>query len=158
MKQDNEERPQPKRGQEEKNEKDEGQGKKQGSNGGRKLAEWVSLGISILLIVGTAGYLIYQMFLPRSPYLRLTVKPLIAEVRQQGKQYILPVEVSNNGRRTIRELTVEVKQETPEGQQSTREIKIDYLGEKSRQKAYLTLEQDPRSMKIEAAPSYYLLD
>jgi uncharacterized protein (TIGR02588 family) len=75
----------------------------------RRFAEWISLGISTVLLLCLAGYLLLQALAPDSPYLLAEARPLTAEVQQKGDRYILPIEISNQGRRTLRELKVEVQ-------------------------------------------------
>jgi uncharacterized protein (TIGR02588 family) len=124
----------------------------------RRFAEWISLGISTVLLLCLAGYLLLQALAPDSPYLLDEARPLTAEVQQKGDRYILPIEISNQGRRTLRELKVEVRATEPGGKSDTRELQIDYLGEQSAQKVFLYFEQDPRGSRVETRPVYYLVD
>ena len=86
-----------------------GQGQGGPPAGGRKLAEWVSLGGSSLLVAGIAGFLVYQAILGESEYVPATVTPQPNEVREVGGWYVLAVEVRNHGRRTLRGFTGEVR-------------------------------------------------
>ncbi|HTE20375.1 MAG TPA: hypothetical protein VK689_18580, partial [Armatimonadota bacterium] len=61
----------------------------------RTLAEWVSLGISILLIVALAGYLLRAAARGDDPYVPTEVRPLLDQARQVGGAFILPVEIAN---------------------------------------------------------------
>jgi uncharacterized protein (TIGR02588 family) len=133
-----------------------GQGRRAGAS--RRFAEWISLGISAVLLLSLAGYLILQALAPDSPYLLAEARPLTEEVQQKGDRFILPIEISNRGRRTLRELKVEVGVTEPGGRSETRELQIDYLGEQSAQTVFLYFEQDPRALQIEARPVHYLID
>jgi uncharacterized protein (TIGR02588 family) len=133
-----------------------GQGRQAGAS--RRFAEWISLGISAVLLLCLAGYLLLQALTPDSPYLLAEARPLTAEVEQKGGRFILPIEITNRGRRTLRELKVEVRMTEPSGQADTRDLAIDYLGEQSTQKVFLYFEQDPRTLQIEARPVHYLID
>lgn len=128
-----------------------------GGRSARTVAEWISLGISILLILGMAAYLVYQGLQPHPPYLPIAVRPLWSQMEHGGGRYLLPLEVKNQGRRTARQLVVEVESTGPEGKPEKREITVDYLGERSTQKVYLSFDRDPRQAQLKAAPSYYQL-
>jgi uncharacterized protein (TIGR02588 family) len=127
-------------------------------SGPRRLAEWVSLGISMALILGLAGSLLYEALQPHPPYVPAEVKPLIAEIREESDRYILPIQVANHGERTLRDLTVEVEYLSPDGKTETRDITIDYLGERSEQKVYTYFDRHPRDLHVRARPISYRLD
>ena len=142
------------------NRQSRGAGKKagRGRSGPRKLAEWVSLGISAALIATLAGYLVYQGLQPQPPYVAAEAQVLMNRVLEKDGKYILPIEVVNHGRLTLRELNVEVEYRGPDGKQETREFTIDYLGEQSKQKIYLYFDQHPRDLQVKAEPLTYRLD
>ena len=123
----------------------------------RKLAEWVTMGISMLLILGLAGYLVFQGFQPAPPYIPAEVRALMQQVRQDGERYILPVEVANRGNRTLRDLKVEVTYLGPEGKE-TQDFLIDYLGERSQQNLFFYFDRHPAELQVETQPVSYRLD
>jgi uncharacterized protein (TIGR02588 family) len=122
------------------------------------VAEWISLGVSALLLLGLAGYLLFQASQPRAPYITVEARPMLSDVRQEAGRYILPVAITNQGRRTLRELQVEVSYQSAGGRRETREVQIDYLGQQSRQEVYLYFDRDPRELQVQCAPLYYRLD
>ena len=124
----------------------------------RTLAEWVSLGISALLILALAGYLLRESGRGDTPYVRTEVRPLLDQVRQEGSTFILPVEITNGGRRMLRALKVEVTYQGPDGKEESRELDIDYLGERSSQTVYLYFDRHPRDLKVEAKPLHYQVE
>jgi uncharacterized protein (TIGR02588 family) len=136
-----------------------GSGKKAaGQDTERRVAEWVTLSVSTLLILAISAYLLIEATRPVGPYVPVEARPLPEEVRQEGKQYILPIEITNRGRRTVRDLQIEVKLRAPGGTSETREWTIDFLAEQSRQKAYLYLPWPPDPTGIEAKPLLYRLE
>lgn len=124
---------------------------------GRKLAEWVTLLISGVLVFGLAGFLLVQALRPHPKYVPVRATPRFEHVQKQGRQFFLPIEVENRGRRTIREVNIEVKW-MEQGKPQSRDVPIDYLGEQSSQTAIVIFEADPRNLRVEAAPTYYRLD
>ena len=124
----------------------------------RTLAEWVSLGVSALLIISMVGFLIYEGVRGQPPFVPTQVRPLAHEARRLGERYILPIEVRNLGDRTLRELEIEATYRTPEGKEETQEFTVAYLGEGSSTRLYLYLDRDPSGEKIEARAVHYLSD
>ena len=125
----------------------------------RTLAEWVSLGVSCLLIVGLAGFLVYETARGDDPYNLARTAARTDEARQVEAVFILPVDVENKGRRTLRDLEVELTYTPPGKQQPERATKtIDYLGEGSTQTLYFYLDHDPRQTSVHVRPLHYRLD
>jgi len=124
---------------------------------GRQLAEWVTLLASSVLVFGLAGFLVVQALQPHSKYVPVRATPRFEHIEKQGKQYFLPIEVENRGRRTIREVNIEVKW-SEAGKPQSRDVPIDYLGEQSSQTAIVIFDADPKLLRIQAAPTYYRLD
>ena len=134
-------------------------GGKRGRSWSRTLAEWVSLGVSCLLIAALAAFLAYEIVKGNDPYTlaRMAARP--DEARQVEAVFILPVDVENSGRRTLRDLEVELTY-TPPGQQQAEKAEktIDYLGEGSKQTLYFYLDHDPRQMAVRVRPLHYRVD
>ena len=59
-------------------------GKEGGEKKGRTTAEWVSLFVSVAIVLALVGGLIYQIFARGSRPPIIEVKPLMEEVRQEG--------------------------------------------------------------------------
>ena len=127
------------------------------ASAGRKLAEWVTLAVSCVLVFGLAAFLLVQALKPHSKFVAVRATPRFEHVEKQGSQYFLPIEIENRGQRTIREVNIEVKW-VEQGKAQSRDVLVNYLGEKSRQTTIVILERDPQSLRIEAAPTFYRLD
>lgn len=130
----------------------------EGQSTGHKLAEWVTLGVSILLVLALGGYLAYQAVRGETPFVPASVTPLIAQAKPEGNRYILPVEVENRGARTVRDFKGELTFRTPDGRWHTREFTIDFLGEHSKEMLYFYLEHPPKDLEILAGPQKYALE
>lgn len=127
--------------------------------GGRKLAEWVTMGVSTALVLGVVGFLIYQMTREQGPFVAVEVRLLADQTRQSGGRYVTPVEIHNRGRRTLRSFRGEVTFQTPDGTPGKREFEIDYLGEQVRRTVYVYFDRRPNELKdLYAVPLDYQLD
>lgn len=125
---------------------------------GRLLAEWVSLGISLVLILGVAGYLLYEALNQKTRLVVAEVTPRLEQTRHERSLYVVPIEVRNPGTHTLRNLKIEVTYTGSDGKEESRELEIDYLGEKSTQTLYVHLEEEPRAARLAAAPQSYRVE
>jgi uncharacterized protein (TIGR02588 family) len=126
---------------------------------GHTFAEWVSLGISTLLILSLAVYLVIEAFRADDPFVPVGVEALVSEARQLNGQFVLPVRITNRGGQTLRDLKVEVRFQAPgTAAPNTTELLLDYVGEGSEQIAYLYLDQPPGALKIEGRATSYRVD
>jgi uncharacterized protein (TIGR02588 family) len=124
----------------------------------RTAAEWTSLIVSAIIVFGLAAYLLIESRRPESDHVPAHVRVRTDQARQVGRQYVLPVEVFNRGRRTLRELSLEVTYTSREGQDEQREVLLDYVGEGSRETVYLYLDSDPAKLDVRAQPLFYRME
>jgi uncharacterized protein (TIGR02588 family) len=124
----------------------------------RKLAEWVTMGLSVLVVAGVAGVLGYQATREKHAFVPAEMTPLLEEVREVNGQYILPLEVKNRGRRTLHGFKARVTSHPAQGPPEEREFEIDYLGEGATQKTYLYFDRHPRDLRVRAQPLGYRLE
>ena len=128
------------------------------ASGGRKLAEWVTLAASGLLVLAVAGFLAYQALREDGPYIVAELRPLPERVEHRDGQFILPVEVRNGGDRTLRDFRGEVVLRAPDGSADRHEFRIDYLGERATATVYVYSREDPAPLHIDARPLDYRLE
>ncbi len=125
---------------------------------GRKLAEWLTLGLSATLVLGVAAFLLYSALQDHPRFVPLEVRVLIEDARESGGHFIVPVEVRNLGRRSLKEITVRFSHASADGTQESGDFVVDHLGEGASHQAYLYLDQDPRAAKPDATASDYQLE
>lgn len=111
-----------------------------------RLAEWVSLLVSVAIIVALFGYLFFFPWkgggkAPSVP----TVEVRMNDRHLEGDKALVPVDVMNGGKSAIKNLIVEV---------DGTDITIDYLPAESRQTIFVLTPKD--SEKITARPKAYL--
>jgi uncharacterized protein (TIGR02588 family) len=124
----------------------------------RKLAEWVTLGTSALVVAGVAGFLIYEALREDSPFVPVHARVLMEQVRQEGGRYVVPVEVRNDGRQTLKEFKIHIRYRSIDGTPQNSDFLIDYLGERKSQKVYLYFDRAPSELRVEVEPFAYQLE
>ena len=123
----------------------------------RKLAEWVTLGVSSATILGLMTYLVLDLTEPDSPYVELVATPMHAEARRVGERFVLPIDIANRGSRTVSHASFSVAVAgIDSGRNET--IEVDYLARESTQRVYKFVDRDPASAKVTVTPVYYRLD
>ena len=125
---------------------------------GRRVAEWVSLGVSLVLICGIAGLLVWEGVRRDSPLLPCDAVPQLDRAAKAGDRFVLPILVTNRGRQTMRDLKVQLEFRGEGGKNEEREFVLDYLGERSEQTIYAYFDQDPRTLDVRAMPVQYRLE
>ena len=71
----------------------------------------------------------------------------------------MPVTVKNLGDHTLRDLRISIDHQRPGGgEKQTQDFDIDYLGERAEQRIFIYLDEDPRTLTIEARAVQYRLD
>jgi uncharacterized protein (TIGR02588 family) len=135
-------------------------GRNLGRPASHTLAEWVSFGVSCLLIAGLAAFLVYEIVKRNDAYVVPRIVVRTDAVRQLEAVFILPVEVENTGRRTLRDLEIELTYTPPGNQQPEKKAEktFDYLGEGAKQTLYFYLDHDPRQVPVHVRPLHYRLD
>jgi uncharacterized protein (TIGR02588 family) len=130
-----------------------------GRSTGRTVAEWVSLGLSALLILGLAGFLLFEATRPSSPHVFPVIQPLPDNSRSDGSLHTLPVEVRNTGSKTLRDLRLVLSYKGAGGNTEESDLEIGYLGESSSTTVYFYLGEDPRGVKdLKVRPEHYRVE
>jgi|GEM_PF-3151722 len=116
------------------------------------------MAISAVLVLATAGYLIYRATREQVEAVPVRIAARVDESQAVEGGYVLPVDVQNLGDHTIHQFRGQVSWQDEAGYQQQREIEIDYIGERATQRVYLIVPDNPRRLQIAATPHSYLLD
>jgi uncharacterized protein (TIGR02588 family) len=121
------------------------------------MAEWLSFGVSLALILSVVGYLVARMLEPSAPVIDARVTPLFDEAKRQGSRFVLPVEVENRSPRSVRDLQISIRYEL-DGRPQSMQLVLDYVGQTSLHVVYAYFREDPRGLAIQAEPLSYSVD
>jgi uncharacterized protein (TIGR02588 family) len=136
-----------------------GQGGDEGPRtaGPRRIAEWVSFGISLALVAAVVSHLVARSLEPAPEAIQTHVRPLLDRVARQEGRFVVPFEVRNGSSRAVRDLQIRIRYEA-EGRPESMDVLIDYLGQASVQIVYGYFREDPRSLSLTAESVAYRLD
>jgi uncharacterized protein (TIGR02588 family) len=115
----------------------------------RTTAEWVTLGASILIILGLIGFITYEFFFSSTRPPLIEVNPRIEEVRQEGEAYYLPVEVSNRGDTIAEDIEVELTLTPEEGEPEAAQISLSFLSGGESADMITVFKSDPTTGRLE---------
>lgn len=124
----------------------------------QKLAEWVTLGVSVVIVAAAAGYMVYLAVRDSPRHVPADATLRLGEARQAQGRYVLPVEARNRGRRTLRDFQAELRYTPPGGQPEKREFKLDYLAAGATQTVYFYFDRPPAELNLEVSPQSYRLE
>ena len=125
--------------------------------GRRRIAEWLSFGLSLALILLLVVHLVGRALEPSPTVIDARVTPLFEQAAPRGSRFVLPVEVENRSPRAVRDLQIRIHYEL-DGRQESMELVLDYVGQTSLQVVYAYFRQDPRGLSLRVEPMSYRLD
>jgi uncharacterized protein (TIGR02588 family) len=115
--------------------------------------EWVVAALSLVLVLGVAGFLLHDAFgSPPSPP-RITFE--VDSVVRAGKGYLVEFRARNRGRTTAAGVEVEGELVSDTGSVETTGVTIDYVPAAGVTAAGLFFTEDPRKHRLEIRPKGY---
>jgi uncharacterized protein (TIGR02588 family) len=131
----------------------EGDGEEQPEGQGRSAAEWTTLAISIVLILGLLALVTYVSISGGNEPPIVEARALLDEMRHEGETYYLPVEVTNRGGRTAEEVLITAALAGSAGSAEESEFTLDFLagGETREGTAVFTTDPSAGELTIDVA-------
>jgi uncharacterized protein (TIGR02588 family) len=123
-----------------------------------RIAEWVSLIVSALLVGSVAVFLVVQALRPRSPFLDVEAELLVDRAEARGDSFVAPLQVTNHGDRALTRIVVSIREEGQADAGSAREVELTYVGGGASRIAYVVFEDDPRGRAFVARSQHYDLE
>ena len=109
----------------------------------RSFAEWLSFGISSLIVGTTAGLVIYSWTTGRNSPPILAIQRT-EPIREVDGQFYVPFEISNTGGETAESLQVIAELKVKTAVQESGDLQIDFLSRGETEKAAFVFKTDPR--------------
>lgn len=115
---------------------------------GHSTAEWVTLTISLLLILGLVGLVINLSLTGGAEPPHFTATPVLGEMRQVGRSSYLPIVVTNLGGIAAQEVRVVGDLVTRDGEAMVAEFTLDILAGGESRQGTLVFQADPRESEL----------
>jgi uncharacterized protein (TIGR02588 family) len=125
--------------------------------GPRRLAEWLSFGVSLTLVLSVVGYLFWRLREPATDNVLVQVSLQLDRASEQQGRFIVPIRVKNPGFRTLRDLQVRVDYRQ-QGEPRSLDVLVDYVGQSAEQLVYVYFDQNPSTLSVRAEAISYLVD
>ena len=113
---------------------------------GKHPLEWTVFGISLVLVLGLIGFLIYDAATGGNAPPELVVRLGRAERNAGG--YAVPVEVHNQGDETAEGVHVEVALEIPGQEPERADLEIAFVPRQSLRRAWVTFPVNPAAGRL----------
>ena len=110
---------------------------------GRSVAEWVTLGISVAIVVGVVLLVIYASLRGDDDPATIEVQPQLDQIRQVQGAYYLPVMVTNRGDRTAEDVQVHLSLTGGTGEPPSTQFTVRFLAGGERADAVVVFREDP---------------
>lgn len=123
----------------------------------RSPAEWVSLSISLAIVLGLVAVILFLYSSGRSDEPTIDVQPDFDQVRQDAGDYYLPVTIANTGDVTAEEVMVEVSFTGSEGTRETSEVTIRFLAGNATEESVVVFSGDPRDGDVSTDVISYIM-
>jgi uncharacterized protein (TIGR02588 family) len=122
----------------------------------RSSAEWVTLAVSSLIVLGLIAVTTYFYLTASDAPVAVQVEPRMAETYRVGDRFYLPISVRNRGGQTGTDVRVRVSLTGSDGRQESAEVLVNFLAGGGTSKAVVSFGSDPRQGQLEAGVTSYL--
>jgi uncharacterized protein (TIGR02588 family) len=125
------------------------------ADGNRTPAEMITLGLSVAIIIGALALVTWLYLRDDEEPPRIVVSTMLDAVREDEGIWYLPVEIRNDGARTVANARIEAELDTGELRPQVAEVTVDYLAGGERVRATLIFASDPTTGTLTARATSY---
>jgi uncharacterized protein (TIGR02588 family) len=133
-------------------EEDRGNGKEETKE--RSAAEWITLVVSVIVVVGLLGMVLFDYFSRGSTPPIIDVRYVMEGIRQESEAFYLPVEVENTGAETAEAVEVEVTFKGEDDAEETVGFTVDFLSGEEVHHQTVVFKMDPREGELAHTVSF----
>ena len=106
-------------------------------------AEWITLTVSVLIVLGLAGLVIYQEAARGTEPPVIEVQPKLGEIRREGDAYYVPIDIANKGEVTAEDIEVQVSLEIEGEEPETIAFAVKFLAGGETGEQTVVFQKDP---------------
>lgn len=134
--------------------KNDGEQKRHTKDKGRSLVEWITLGISIIILLVVAGLIVYQARTSEDRPTVIEVAPQFEELRQAQDHFYLPVSIRNSGSETAAGVVVQLRLDGESGESETASLTVDFLAGGATVEGVVVFRREPSPQNLSFVASY----
>jgi uncharacterized protein (TIGR02588 family) len=120
----------------------------------RSVAEWVSLGISLGILLILLGLVFYTYLRNGDQPPIIDIQPQIIELRNESGGYYLPIDVTNTGSQTAQEITVQITLSVENASIESMSFSLPFLGGGESARGVVVFQQDPTTGELSTGASF----
>jgi len=121
-------------------------GKEQGKKD--PTAERITLGISVLIVLGLAALVIYQQVVGGTQPPVIEVQPKLEEIRREGDAYYVPIDIANKGELTAEDIEIQMSLEVEGEEPETIAFAVKFLAGGETGQQTVVFQNDPAEGKL----------
>ena len=106
-------------------------------------AEWITLGISVLIVLGLAALVIYQQVVAGTQPPVIEVQPKLGEIREEGGTYYVPIDIANKGEVTAEDVEIQISLEIEGEEPETVAFTVKFLAGGETEEQTVVFQNDP---------------
>ena len=114
----------------------------------RSLAEWITLSISLAIVLTLVGLITYEYFGRGDRPAVIEVTPRLESVRQEAGVYYLPITITNQGDQTAGGVWVEVTLDSGEDSRESGRIHVEFLDGGVTEEGVVVFRQNPAEGRL----------
>ena len=122
----------------------------------RTTAEWVTLSISIAILALLFGAIGFFYLSGNDTVAIIEVTPLTEQVRAEGEQFLLPVEITNTGEQTASSVSVTVSLMVDGEEEQSADFSVDFLAGGASERGVALFTTDPATGEITVTAVSYM--
>ena len=120
----------------------------------RTRAEWITLAVSILIVLSVTGYIVYDLVAGSNVDPTIEVIPHYEEMRAEQGAFYLPITVVNHGGRTAEDVSIQFLLQGTEGRSQSTSLTFRFLAPGERSEAVLIFDDNPEEGRLLFTSNY----
>jgi uncharacterized protein (TIGR02588 family) len=123
--------------------------------GKRTTAEWVTLGVSLVVLLGLVGLVLFVSLTRGDRPSTIKVEPMLSEVRQSEDAYYLPVNITNDGDMAVGDVEVELSLASEGSEPETIAFTVLFLAGGETSQEIVVFSKDPSKGELSQVVGFH---
>lgn len=138
-------------------EKDDDKDKDEAKQGKeRTAAEWVTFGVSVLILLALVGLVIFQALTRGNRPSTIKVEPMLQEVRQSEGAFYLPITITNDGDEAVGDVEIQISLASEGSEPETIAFTVQFLAGGESQEETVVFSKDPSQGELSQVVGFHV--